>query len=355
MQLADQAHLLKQVVVVVDGGAVGAHCHVQAPGQHGVDRGNAVFQPQVGTGVMADCGPGPGQQVDVPLGKPNRVGAGQSGPQEFQVLQVFHGGLAPDAQAESLLVVAFHQVHVNGRLVAQGRLAGALQELVGVPLDVAGAEQHTEFASRVAVIAVVRLSEEGEVLVVGHVGGGQVPVDALGQVGGQAGQEVLVGGVDHPVLVAEVAGKGHPHAGVPEAPQHRVHVLAQGGGGGLGVVVHDGGGARLQHIQGSVEGHQVVVVGTATPAVENPQFQAVITGAHLQGGNAAAVVVGVDQARNYGVVGAAQFLVGLVAGAHFLPGADFSNYTVFLVHRHVGQGRSRPAGRRSEQVPASNQ
>ena len=137
---------------------------------------------------------------------------------------------------------------------------------------------------------------ESEIVVVAHVRHGQVATDVVGKVRRQTGQEIVVAGVDYPILVAQVTGEGHAHPRVQEATEDSVDVFFQRGGRRLRVVVHHRGLPRLQHVQRGVQGHQVVIVGTAAPTGQNPHFEAVVAGAHLQGGDAAAVVVGVDQA-----------------------------------------------------------
>ena len=245
VQLVHQPHFLQQVVIVVNGGAVRAHGDVDAGGQHRVNRGDAVLEAQVGAGVMADGGAGVGQKLDVAVGEPNGVGERNFRAEKLQVVQVFHRGFAPGPEAVVFLIGAFHQVHMDAGLVAGCLLLGAEQKFVGVPLGVGRAVQHAHLARGMVVILPAHLVAEGKVVVIAHLADGQVATHVVGQICGQPRQEIAVVLVHDAVLVAKVAGKGHSHTGVEESAQHGVHVVFEGGGRRLGMVVHDGGGTRL--------------------------------------------------------------------------------------------------------------
>ena len=98
-----------------------------------------------------------------------------------------------------------------------------------------------------------------------------------------------------------------------------------------------------------------MVVGTATPAGQDPNFQKVVAGAHLQRGHAAPVVVSVHQARDDGDVGTAQFGVGSVALPQVLIGADVPDDAVFLVDGRIADGRHTAGALRTDEVFAADQ
>ena len=145
-------------------------------------------------------------------------------------------------------------MHMNPRIVSGGVLLGALEEVVGGPLDVAGAQENIHPAGGVHTIPLVGALEKGEVIVGGHVDGGQIFPQGAGQVGWQARYKLLIVAIDHPVLIAKVYGEGRPHSRVVESPEYITYIGLQTGDGSLSVVVHEGGGARFYHLQGGVKG-----------------------------------------------------------------------------------------------------
>ena len=88
----------------------------------------------------------------------------------------------------------------------------------------------------------------------------------------------------------------------------------------LGVIVHHCRGARLQHLECGVKGHQIVVVGTTTPASQNPSLQGIVAGAHLKSAYSPAVVMRVYQTGNYQVFRSTQIVVCFIARAEGLVG-----------------------------------
>ena len=98
-----------------------------------------------------------------------------------------------------------------------------------------------------------------------------------------------------------------------------------------------------------------MVVGTATPAGQDPHFEAVVAGAHLQGGDTATVMVGVHQAGDDGVVRAAEFRVGPISLPQVLIRADVLDDAVLLVDGRVGDGGHAAGALRSDDVLAANQ
>ena len=99
-----------------------------------------------------------------------------------------------------------------------------------------------------------------------------------------------------------------------------------------------------------------MVVGSASPAGENPNFQAIVAGAHLERRNAAPVVMGVNQTGDNGVVQPTEFRVRLVLRPKGLIGANRYDYAVLLIHsRIVEHGGTASGSGGADQVLAAYQ
>ena len=210
------------------------------------------------------------------------------------------------------------------------------EKIVRRPLNVAGTQQYVHPAVGVAAVLAVQAFEDGEIVVNRQIVGGEEAPEAGCQVRGEAGKKLLVVRVDDAILAPVVDRERRPHSHVIKCPEHLVKVVFQPLGRGLPVVVHDRGGARFNHLHGGEQGHQVVVVGAAGPAVENPGLQRVIAIPHLQAGNAAAVVMGIDQPREHDVVGPAYLLIRIARSLQLLISSHLLDYAVPLKYRAVG-------------------
>ena len=98
-----------------------------------------------------------------------------------------------------------------------------------------------------------------------------------------------------------------------------------------------------------------MVVGPATPAGQNPHFQAVVARAHLESRHSAPMVVGVDQPGNDGIVQTTQFLVRAALRPEGLVRANFLDNPILLVNRRIVKDGGFTGASRTEQVLAANQ
>ena len=117
MKLRDEAHVLEEIVIVVqrhgvraqgDGGAA-----LLEPGH----RGDPALELEVGDGIVADLRTGLGQDVDVVVREPDGVGERDVGAQVAEVLEVRDGRLPVGAARVLSLIESLQQVHVNDQSV----------------------------------------------------------------------------------------------------------------------------------------------------------------------------------------------------------------------------------------------
>ena len=140
--------------------------------------------------------------------------------------------------------------------------------------------------------------EEGKVVVLRQVRCPDVPANSCGQVCRQPGKEGLVVVVYDPVLSPVVDGEGSAHPGASEPPEDIFTFLHHSLRRSAWMVVHHRGRAGLDHLDGGVLGDQAPVNGAASPALHDPGLQAAVDSPHLEGGNAATVVVRVGKPRH---------------------------------------------------------
>ena len=121
-------------------------------------------------------------------------------------------------------------------------------------MHVGRAYQHAHLARLVIVVLAISVVKKGEVVIIGHIGGGQKAAHVVAKSAGSPDR-------NSPSLAYTtrfwVRGKLENATRIPASRKPRSTAstsLLQGSDGALRVVVHHGGGAGRHHVQGGVQG-----------------------------------------------------------------------------------------------------
>ena len=147
--------------------------------------------------------------------------------------------------------------------------------------------------------------------------------------------------IDYAVLPPVIDGKSRPHSRAAESPEYFIRLSVHSAYRRARVIVHDRGGAGLNHLNGGVQGNQAPVNGAAAPAFHDPGLQAAVGSSHLEGGHTAPVVMRVGKARHDQEARAADYLVNLPLPQFFI-GAHCFYDAVALQYRAIGYDTAAP-------------
>ena len=268
--------LLKEVQIVVGGGAVGAEADVHAVLDHGHNISHAAGQLQIGDGVVGGGDAPLGQQFPVLLRQPHAVGGGGGHVEDVVAVQqlgrgqtvLFHTAVVlalglrqvdvhPDALVDAVFGHGVPQLMAGGVLAMDGSLNANPAVVVVVPLLPGG---HQLLAGGILVeLEVLRVKEGGTAgqigldAALGHGLGDGVDVVVHVRHGGDAELETLGnaqqrGGLDAPVI--QPGFLGEDVLGQPRLQIIVVGVATQNGHGQVGVAVDEAG---HQHHAGAVD------------------------------------------------------------------------------------------------------
>ena len=144
MKLGDEAHVLEEIVIVVQRHGVRAQGNGGSALLEPGHRGDPALELKVGAGIVADLRAGLGQDVDVAVGEPDGVGERDVGAQVAEVLEVGHGRLTVSPPRVLSLIEGLQEMHVNDQPVVGDVGPNVPQRLVWAPLDVGRAQADTQ-------------------------------------------------------------------------------------------------------------------------------------------------------------------------------------------------------------------
>jgi hypothetical protein len=192
------------------------------------------------------------------------------------------------------LIGRLQQMHVHRRAGLLGHARGALERGVGEPVEVGGRD--LDGGQRCVGPASAQRMEHADLLGEGQGEAFQVGGGRGAQRGGQGCDEFLVGGVDHPVLVAQGEGVARPHPDLGIGAEDRLGPRQNGLGIARRAAVEmlHGGDARGDHLEGRIERVEPRVDVAHRQPLGEPQLQRLVPRAELEG-RQADMVVGVDE------------------------------------------------------------